>query len=250
MNSIGPFEDLIGAILKEEISNTVNGLFSGEKSLKTTYLTIKEVSELNGISTSTVRDLTYRRAMPHLLMKSRIIFNQEEIKPFIDGYKQFGWTDPNGEWEVSKILKENPDFNLFSIHTPKEEPILIDEAIRKIINEELNQFAEELKGMVKKNGANYGRTNLTVQEAAKYFRTSNATILSLIHDEGMPHLRLGSRYIIPLEEAEAFLWRTTAENYAHSGNIYWKRILKRIDEEEEKRRIAFERALSKLNDEL
>ncbi|WP_411809603.1 excisionase family DNA-binding protein [Bacillus haynesii] len=46
-----------------------------------------------------------------------------------------------------------------------------------------------------------GHTNLTAKEAAKYFRTSPSTISNLIHEEGMPHLRMGSRYIIVLEEA-------------------------------------------------
>ncbi|MFT0826975.1 helix-turn-helix domain-containing protein [Bacillus swezeyi] len=175
----------------------------------------------------------HRRAMPHLRVKSKVIFLEEEIRPTIMHYKKFGWTDPDDEWDVENL------------RNTKEEPTMIEEAIRKIIRDELEVFVQDIKNATSKE--NYiGHTNLTAKEAAKYFRTSPSTISNLIHEEGMPHLRMGSRYIIVLEEAEAFLWRETAKRYADTGNIYWTRILERIDYEDKKRKAAFEKAMSNL----
>ncbi len=67
-------------------------------------------------------------------------------------------------------------------------------------------------------------------------------------DDGMPHLKISSRYYVVLEEAEAYLWRETAKTYADEGNIYWQRILQNLDWEERERKAAYEKALKRLED--
>jgi len=64
----------------------------------------------------------------------------------------------------------------------------------------------------------------------------------------MPHLKIQSRFYIVLEEAEAYLWRETAKSYTIEGNIYWKRILQRLDWEEKERKLAYEKALKRLEE--
>lgn len=237
----GLYETSIRSMFRQEISMMVKS-FSVEnqkKQLKS-YLTMKEVSKKTGLGLSTIGDLMRRRALPHLRVKSKVLFLEEEIRPTIMHYKEFGWTDPDDEWDVAKAFKD-----VENLRNPKEEPTMIEEALRKIIRDELEVFVQDIKNATSKE--NYmGRTNLTIKEAAKYFRTSPSTITNLIHEEGMPHIRMGSRYIIVLEEAEDFLWRETAKRYADTGNIYWTRILERIDYEDKKRKAAFEKAMYNL----
>lgn len=64
----------------------------------------------------------------------------------------------------------------------------------------------------------------------------------------MPHLKIQSRFYIVLEEAEAYLWRETAKSYADKGNIYWKRILQKLDWEETERELAYKKALKRLEE--
>jgi hypothetical protein len=64
----------------------------------------------------------------------------------------------------------------------------------------------------------------------------------------MPHIKIHSRSYIILEEVEAFLWRETAKHYTDKGNVYWKRILQRLDLEEQERKFVYEKALKRLED--
>jgi predicted DNA-binding transcriptional regulator AlpA len=242
--NISSFEYLLGTIIKEEISTSVNNLHKKQHYSSKKYLTIKEVSSMTGIGSSVIRQLTLSRAMPHRKIKSRIVLDEGEIKETIDNYRTFGWTDPDKTWDVKTVQSEIDKFQ-----KSKEEPKMIDEIIRKIIREELACFSNEIKNYAKKDKESYyGRTVLTIKEAANHFRTSPNTIYSLIKDEGMPHFKIQSRFYIVLEEAEAYLWRETAKSYADEGNIYWQRILQRIDWEEKERNTAYEKALKRLEE--
>ncbi|WP_336765626.1 helix-turn-helix domain-containing protein [Paenibacillus sp. USHLN196] len=105
-----------------------------------------------------------------------------------------------------------------------------------------------MKSSIKAKESYYGRTVLTIKEASQHFRTSPATIYGLIKEDGMPHLKIQSRFYIVLEEAEAFLWRETAKSYATKGNIYWQRILQRLNWEEQEGNKAYEKALKRLEE--
>ncbi|OLP65500.1 hypothetical protein BACPU_15880 [Bacillus pumilus] len=237
----GLFESFIRNTLKEEFDKILHlSLINEESVANKTYLTMNEINERTKLTTYTLGDLIRRRAMPHLRVKSRIIFIEEEILPTINHYKKHGWTDPDDFWSVSNVIKEVED-----LRNDEEEPELIEEAIRKIISDELEVFSDEIKNLINKNN-NKVHTLLTVKEAANYFRVSTSTIFSLIHEDEMPHMKMGSKFIIVLEEAEAFLWRETARKYADTGNIYWTRILERIDYEEKKRKVAFDKAMERI----
>lgn len=237
------FEYLLGNIIRDEISTSINNLFNVKEYPSKKYLTIKEVSSLSGIGTSVIRQLTLSRAMPHRKVKSRIILNENEIQKTIENYKKFGWADPDNHWDVKNVQAEIANFH------KKETPTMIDEILRKIIREELANFSNEIKNYAKKDKESYyGRTVLTIKEAANHFGTSPATIYSLIKEDGMPHLRISSRYYVVLEETESYLWRETAKSYADEGNIYWQRILQNLDWEERERRAAYEKALKRLED--
>lgn len=237
------FEYLLGSIIKSEISTSINDLFSNKEYSSKKYLTIKEVSSLTGIGSSVIRQLTLSRAMPHRKVKSRIIFDENEIQETIKNYKKFGWTDLDNNWDVKSVQAEIANFH------KKETPTMIDEILRKIIREELASFSNEIKNYAKKDKESYyGRTILSIKEAANHFRTSPSTIYSLIKEDGMPHFKIYSRHYIVLEETEAYLWRETAKSYADEGNIYWKRILQRLDWEERERSAAYEKALKRLEE--
>jgi predicted DNA-binding transcriptional regulator AlpA len=238
------FEELIISIFNVELSSHIKKLYRQEEHRINKYITMKEVSSMTGIGIYTLRQLTYARAMPHRKIKSRIIFKENEIKETIRNYHNEGWTDPDNNWDVETVQNEIENFR-----NAKEEPMKIDEILRGIIREELENFSTKIKDFATKDKESYyGRTVLTIKEAAKHFRTSPATIYSLIKEEGMPHLKLNSRFYIVLEEAEAFLWRETAKSYAVEGNIYWQRILQRLDWEEKERDAAYARALKRLED--
>lgn len=238
------FEYLLGTIIREEVLITVNNLNQRKQNSTKKYLTIKEVSSMTGIGPSTIRQLTLSRAMPHRKVKSRIILDEAEIKETIENYRKLGWNDPENNWDVQIVQSEITDFQ-----KSKEEPKMIDEILRKIIREELATFSNEIKDLAKKNKENYyGRTVLTIKEAANHFRTSPSSIYSLIKENGMPHFKIHSRHYIVLEEAEAYLWRETAKSYADEGNIYWQRILQRLDWEERERNAAYEKALKRLEE--
>ncbi|MCC2251887.1 helix-turn-helix domain-containing protein [Virgibacillus sp. AGTR] len=238
------FEYLIESIVQTEISQLLNKLNDKTVKDQRNYLTIKEVSSMTEIGTYTLRQLTYARAMPHLRVKSRLLFDEKDIAQTIKVFKDNGWTDPENNWDVKTVQSDIEEFQ-----SKKEDPILIDEVIRKIIREELDDFSKEILSQTKKDKERYyGRTVLTIKEAANYFRTSPATIYSLIKEDGMPHLKLHSRFLVVLEEAEAFLWRETAKSYAVEGNIYWQRILLRLDLEEKERNLAYEKALKRLEE--
>ncbi|RAK14980.1 helix-turn-helix protein [Anoxybacillus vitaminiphilus] len=235
---------IIYTIIHDEISQLVKNLYEFEHHTPKKYLTIKEVSSMTGIGSYTIRQLTHARAMPHRKVKSRIIFDENEIKKTIINYKQFGWTDPDNNWDITEVQTEIGNF-----HKTKEAPALIEEILRKIIRDELACFSSEIMNYTKKDRANYyGRTVLTIKEAARHFRTSPSTIYSLIKEDGMPHFKIQSRFYIVLEEAEAFLWRETAKSYATEGNIYWQRILQRLDWEEKQRNAIYEKTLKRLEE--
>lgn len=236
------FEYLFKTIFQSEVSQMVKNLHRPPKLTHKIYLTINEVSKLTGVGVYTLRQLTFARAMPHRKVKSRIIFDQTEIMETINQYKDRGWSDPDKEWEVSKVQSE-----IHSLHKKKEEPPMIEDIFRSLIKEELAAFSKEILNYSKKDKESYyGRTVLTIKEASEHFRTSPATIYSLIKDEGMPHFKIQSRFYLVLEEAEAYLWRETAKSYATQGNIYWQRILQRLDWEESERNLAYEKALKRL----
>lgn len=100
------FESLFTSIIHVEISQLVQKLNQQNYYNPRKYLTIKEVSSITGVGTYTLRQLTYSRAMPHRLVKSRIIFDENEIKETIDSYKANGWTDPDHNWDVAKVRTE------------------------------------------------------------------------------------------------------------------------------------------------
>lgn len=235
------FEYLLVSIIKDEISTSINDLFSNKKYPSKKYLTIKEVSSLTGIGSSVIRQLTLSRAMPHRKVKSRIIFDENEIQETIENYKNSGWNDPDNHWDVKSVQTEIANFH------KKETLTMIDEILRKIIREELANFSNEIKNYAKKDKESYyGRTVLTIKEAANHFRTSPSTIYNLIKEDRMPHFKIYSWHYIVLEEAEAYLWRETAKSYADEGNIYWQRILQKLDWEEKERKAAYEKALKRL----
>ncbi|MCM3029828.1 helix-turn-helix domain-containing protein [Niallia sp. MER 6] len=238
------FENLYTKILHEELIVLTESLSPTNNQIKKRYLTMKEAANINGISSSVLRQLTYARAMPHLKVKGRIILEENEIKPTISDYKMNDWSDPDKNWDVSKIQSE-----IINFEKNKGGPRMIEDILRQIIREELDQFSKDLiKETKKEKKRYYGRTVLTVKEAADYFRTSPATIYSLLKEEGMPHFKIQSRSYIVLEEAEAFLWRETAKSYAEQGNIYWQRILQNLDWEEKERNAAYARALKRLEE--
>ncbi|WBX82334.1 helix-turn-helix domain-containing protein [Virgibacillus salarius] len=238
------FETIIESIVHTEVSQLLKKLDEITVKRHRIYLTIKEVSSMTGIGTYTLRQLTYARAMPHLRVKSRLLFNEKDIAQTIQEFKEYGWTDPENNWDVETVQSD-----IEKLQSKKEGPILIDEVIRNIIREELDDFSKEILSQTKKDKERYyGRTVLTIKEAANYFRTSPSTIYSLIKEDGMPHLKLHSRFLVVLEEAEAFLWRETAKSYAEKGNIYWQRILKRLDWEERERNLSYEKALKRLEE--
>ncbi|MFE8702889.1 helix-turn-helix domain-containing protein [Cytobacillus sp. FJAT-54145] len=241
-SNIFSFESLFERILTEEISNLLDNFSNNQNLNNNKYLTLKELSVSTGIGTYTLRQLTYSRAMPHRRVRSRLIFDENEVTGTITNYKNYGWNDPDKNWDVKTVQSE-----IDNLRKTKESPLMIDEILRKIIREELTNFSNELKNVNKKDKENfYGRTVLTIKEAANHFRTSPNTIYSLIKEEGMPHFKIQSRFYIVLEEAEAYLWRETAKSYATEGNIYWQRILQRLDWEEKERNLAFENALKRL----
>ncbi|WP_281889554.1 hypothetical protein [Paenibacillus sp. YYML68] len=158
--SLNPsFEFLFSSVFHDEIVQAVIKLRQRYTYTPNKYLTIKEVSSITGIGTYTLRQLTYARAMPHRLVKSRIMFVENEIKATIDCYKDNGWADPNHDWDVKEAQNE---INTFQ--KSKEGSILIEEIIRKIIREELNSFLREIQSTKKKrrkflwkNDSNYKR---------------------------------------------------------------------------------------------
>ncbi|MCY8573598.1 hypothetical protein [Bacillus haynesii] len=142
----GLYETSIRSMFREEVSMMVIS-FSVEnqkKQLKS-YLTMKEVSKKTGLGLSTLGDLMRRRAMPHLRVKSKVIFLEEEIRQTIMHYKKFGWTDPDDEWDVEKAFKD-----VENLRNTKEEPTMIEEAIRKIIRDELEVFVQDIKNATSK----------------------------------------------------------------------------------------------------
>ena len=240
------FEYLYQSILHTEMTQMVAKLKEPHERAPKKYLTINEVSTITGIGTYTIRQLTFSRAMPHRKIKSRIIFDEVEITESISNYKEHGWSDPSNHWDVTVVQSQ-----IDSLRNEKEEPPLIEEIFRKLIKDELEIFSREILNYTKKEKENYyGRTILNIKEAAEHFRTSPSTIYSLIKDEGMPHLKMQSRYYVVLEEAEAYLWRETAKSYALEGNIYWQRILQRLDWEENERNSAYEKALERLREKI
>ncbi|MFC5735894.1 DNA-binding protein [Cytobacillus gottheilii] len=97
------FECLLEIIIRDEISNVINNLFNNKDDSAKKYLTIKELSSLTGIGTSIIRQLTLSRAMPHREVKTRIIFDKNEIQETIENYKKFGWTNPDNHWDVKSV---------------------------------------------------------------------------------------------------------------------------------------------------
>jgi excisionase family DNA binding protein len=238
------FETLIIKIIHEELLELRNQLSQTKSPNSKRYITMKEAVSSTGISSSVLRQLTYLRAMPHLKVKGRIVFDENAIKETVSEYKEFGWSDPEDRWAVANVQSEILDFE-----KNKEDSKMIEDILREIIREELDKFSKDLYAVAKKEKTRYyGRTVLTVKEAAEYFRSSPATIYSLIKEEGMPHFKIQSRSFIVLEEAEAFLWRETAKAYAEQGNIYWQRILQNLDWEEKERNVAYARALKRLEE--
>lgn len=238
------FEDLLKTILQSEIAEMIESVSLSQTVTINKYLTIGEVSALTGVGTYTLRQLTFSRAMPHRKVRSRIIFEQSEITESISNYKKLGWTDPGNRWDVKAVQSQIANF-----YKEKEKPLMIEEIFRKLIKEELESFLKEILNITKKEKQSYyGRTVLTIKEAAEHFRTSPATIYGLIKEDGMPHLKIQSRFYIVLEEAEAYLWRETAKSYATKGNIYWQQILQRLDWEETERELAYKKALKRLEE--
>lgn len=239
------FETLIIKIIHEELLILKSRLYETKNPNSKRYITMKEAVSSTGISSSVLRQLTYSRAMPHLKVKGRLVFNENAIQETIVEYKEFGWSDPEDKWAVAKVHSEILDFE-----KNKEDSKMIEDILREIIREELNNFSKDLKSQSKKEKTSYyGRTILTIKEGAEYFRTSPATIYNLIKEAEMPHLKIQSRSFIVLEEAEAYLWRETAKSYATQGNIYWQRILQNLDWEERERNAAYAKALKKLEEE-
>ncbi|MBG9912806.1 hypothetical protein ABD83_15475 [Bacillus xiamenensis] len=106
----GLFESFIRNTLKEEFDKILHlSLIKEESVANKTYLTMNEITERTKLKTSTIGDLIRRRAMPHLRVKSRIIFIEAEILPTINHYKKHGWTDPDDFWSVSNVIKEVED---------------------------------------------------------------------------------------------------------------------------------------------
>ncbi|WP_434749646.1 helix-turn-helix domain-containing protein [Paenibacillus amylolyticus] len=238
------FEDLLKTVLQSEIAEMIGSVSVSQTAVNKKYLTMDEVSKLSGIGTYTLRQLTFSRAMPHRKVRSRIIFEQSEITDSITNYKKIGWDDPENKWNVNAVQSQITNF-----YQDKEKSPMIEDIFRQLIKEELESFSKEILSITKKEKQSYyGRTVLTIKEAAEHFRTSPATIYGLIKEDGMPHLKIQSRFYIVLEEAEAYLWRETAKSYADSGNIYWTQILQRLDWEETERELAYKKALKRLEE--
>jgi predicted DNA-binding transcriptional regulator AlpA len=238
------FEFLLKKIVNEEFTYFIDTLTKNVDVLPNKYLTIKEVSKITGIGTYTLRQLTYARAMPHRKIKARLLFEEREIKETISDYKKFGWTDPENCWDVHLVRNE-----IMHFERNKGGNKMIEDILREIIRDELNNFSKDIKKHTNKEKTSYyGRTVLTIKEAAAHFRTSPSTIYNLIKEDGMPHFKIQSRFYIVLEEAEAYLWRETAKSYTIEGNIYWQRILQRLEWEEKEREIAYEKALKRLEE--
>jgi excisionase family DNA binding protein len=238
------FEELVEKTIYEELLKLKNSLSKANNYTIKRYITIKEATYSTGISSSVLRQLTYSRAMPHLKLRGRLVFEEEKIIDTVAEYKNYGWTDPNNNWDVTKVQSEIMNFN-----TENGGAKMIEDILREIIRDELNKFSNDLRAEAKQDKTSYyGRTVFTVKEAAEYFRTSPATIYSLIKEDEMPHFKIQSRSFIVLEEAEAFLWRETAKSYASEGNIYWQRILQNLDWEEKERNSAYKRALKRMEE--
>lgn len=236
------FEFLIQNLFKEEMELFMLMKREQRALKRKQYVTMKELAGETGIDPYVVRRLTYERAMPHRRVGNRLIFDLTEVQETIQSYKENQWSDEEGVWDVQAVMRE-----LRNNEIKKEAPLMIDEVIRSIVQEELGKFGEELRHKSAKERESYlGRTVLTLQEAAEHFRVSYGTINLLIKEDGMPHLKINSRRLIVLEEAEEFLWRETAKSYSDSGNIYWQRILQKIDAAEAKRVSAYEKALNRL----
>lgn len=100
------FEALITKIIHEELLKLRNHLSQMKNSTSKRYITMKETVSSTGISSSVLRQLTYSRAMPHLKVRGRIIFDENAIKDTVFEYKEFGWTDPEDKWAVEKVQSE------------------------------------------------------------------------------------------------------------------------------------------------
>ncbi|MFF2158518.1 helix-turn-helix domain-containing protein [Paenibacillus chitinolyticus] len=88
----------------------------------------------------------------------------------------------------------------------KEEPLMIEDILRKIIKEELSDFSGEIMNRtIKDKESYYGRTVLTIKEAAAHFRTSPSTIYSLIKEDAMPHFKIQSRFLFRYWFFKSFL---------------------------------------------
>jgi len=158
------FEHLIKSIFNEELALILKTLDQNSLATQRKYLTIKEVSKLSGIGTYTLRQLTYARAMPHRKIKSRIIFDESEIQDTNSMYKEVGWDDPEKEWDIKGVQDE-----IDALLNKKEEPMMIDDILRKIIKEELADFSAEILSKTKKeNERYYGRTVLTIKDKFCY----------------------------------------------------------------------------------
>lgn len=238
------FEFLIQNMFKEEMELFILTKREQQMPKRKQYITMKEFAVETGIDPYILRRLTYERSMPHRRVGNRLIFDLTEVEETIQSYRENQWTDDEGIWDVQKVIRE---LRKNESKSKREEPLMIDEVIRSIIQEELGKFGEDLRHKSLKERESYlGRTVLTLKEAAEHFRVSYGTINLLIKEDGMPHLKINSRKLIVLEEAEEFLWRETARSYSDSGNIYWQRILQKIDAAEAKRISAYEKALNRL----
>jgi len=203
-----PFEQSFAALFQDELSKLMISIMEPATAPHKHYWTMEETAERTGIGMYVLRRLTRKRAMPHRLVRKRIIFDESEIESTIANYKTLAWEDPDKNWDVGRVR-----FEIEELRKKKEETFVIEDILRKLIKEELAQFSEDILSQTKKDHERYyGRTNLTLKEAAKHFRVSPATMNALIKQDGMPHYRIRSQYYIVLEEAEAFLWRETARD--------------------------------------
>ena len=91
---------------------------------------------------------------------------------------------------------------------------MIDDTIRQIVSEELQQMKSELIGELSKLQARptgtdrYGET-LTVEEAATILRVSKYTLYELARNPQFPCKRIGRRIVIPTRKF--FEWVTEAD---------------------------------------
>lgn len=152
------FEALITKIIHEELLNLRNHLSQIKNPTSKRYITMKEAVSSTGISSSVLRQLTYSRAMPHLKVKGKIIFDENAIKETVSEYKEFGWSDPENKWAVAKVQSE-----ILAFEKDKEDSNMIEDILREIIREELDKFSKDLSAATKKEKTRYyGRTVLTV----------------------------------------------------------------------------------------